>query len=115
MTVIANSVPLVDIPIACSLDGAAARGQLHDWQVLVADAVERSVRVSPTRTELVLRSTFDDLSSLSHLMELETGCCAFFRFTVELSAPNTVLVVEVPLEASSVLQSFIDEITVAIN
>jgi len=104
----------VSIPIACTLDAAAARTQLHEWRRLVTDAVERCVRVSPTRTDLVLRSDFVDLSPLAHLTQLETRCCAFFRFTFEVHASNFVLTVEVPTEASPVLQSFIDEITVAI-
>jgi hypothetical protein len=105
----------VDIPIACTLDGAGARAQLREWQVLVTESVERCVRVSPTRTELALRSDVDRLSELAHLTQLETRCCAFFRFTIEVNATNFVLAVEAPVEASSVLQSFIDEITVGIQ
>jgi hypothetical protein len=104
----------VSIPIACTLDGAAARAQLNEWRFLVTDAVERCVRVSPTRTELVLRSDVDGLSALAHLTQLETRCCAFFRFTFEVNATNFVLTIEVPTEASPVLQSFVDEISVGI-
>ena len=110
----ANRVAFVSIPIACTLDDDAARVQLSEWQVLVTDAVERFVRVTPTRTELVLRSDFEGLSALAHLTQLETRCCAFFRFTFEVNATNIVLAVEVPADASSVLQSFIEEITVGI-
>jgi hypothetical protein len=101
----------VNIPIACTLSDAAARVQVADWQLLVHDAVQRCVRVSPTRTELVLYPFFDDLSALATMMQLETRCCAFFRFAFEVTANEFVLSVEVPVEASAVLASFIDEIT----
>lgn len=93
----------------------SARAQLSEWRVLVTDAVERCVRVAPTRTQLVLRSDFDGLSALALLTQLETRGCAIFRFTFEVTATNIVLAVEVPAEASPVRQSFIDEITVGIE
>jgi hypothetical protein len=110
-----NKALFVDIPIACTLEAGAARKQLRAWQVLVSEAVERSVRVDPTRTELVLRSDFGGLCALAHLAQLETRCCAFFRFTFEVTAANFVLVAEVPADASSLLQTFFDDITAEIQ
>jgi hypothetical protein len=97
------------------LDEAAARVQVADWQLLVRDTVQRCVRVSATRAELVLYPNFDDVSRLAKMMQLETRCCAFFRFALEVTADEFIVTVEVPDDASSVLASFIDAITAGMH
>jgi len=93
---------------------AAARAWLSEWPVPVTDAVERRARVTSIKTELVLRSDFEGPNTLVRLTQLETRRCAFFRCTFEVTAANFVLGVDSAAEASPVLRSFIDEITVGI-
>lgn len=57
----------------------------------------------------MLRDDVKDLGRLANLAQLETRCCAFFRFTFEVTATNFVLVVRVPPGASSLLAAFLDE------
>jgi hypothetical protein len=105
----------VAIPVACSLDHGAARAQMQSWRDLVARSIERCDRVTPTRTELLIRSDVTDISALAQLAQLETRCCPFFRFTLEVRATNFVLTIEVPEDAALVLGTFSEEITVGIN
>ncbi len=62
----------------------------------------------------MLRDGIGELSTLANLAQLETRCCAFFRFTFEVAATKFVLVVEVPSDASVLLASFLDEICAAL-
>ncbi len=98
-------------PIACTLDAGAARAQVAEWRLLMARALEHSDRVSPTRNELVLKPSFEDLGALANLMQREARCCTFFRFTLEMTATRCLLSVEVPEEASSLLTTFVDDVT----
>lgn len=64
--------------------------------------VDRSERTAPTRLELSLLAG-SDIGSVIDLAQRETACCPFFTFTVEITAERLVLVVEVPDDATGVL------------
>jgi hypothetical protein len=94
----------VDVPLACSLEAPAARAQLDEWGVLLAETVTAMERPAPTSVHMTLRT--DDPSSLGELLALarrETLCCPFFRFRLEVTAEATTFTAEVPAEAASLL------------
>jgi hypothetical protein len=101
----------MDTPIACTLDFDSARAQLREWRDVLANVVERCDRVEPTKARLVLVDEVKDVSTLANLAQLETRCCTFFHFTIDVTATNFALVVEVPTDASPLLAGFLDEIS----
>jgi hypothetical protein len=97
---------MVEKPIACTLEAGAARAQLDAWQELLAGTIERRDRVATGRLELVLSSGFDQVDALVRLAQRETTCCAFFTFSVAISAEALTLVIEAPDDAAAVLDDF---------
>jgi hypothetical protein len=46
-----------------------------------------------------------DIASIAALAQREKACCPFFTFTIEISADDLTLVVEVPDDAIEVLNA----------
>lgn len=96
----------IDTPIACSLTPGAARSQLDEWRKLMDWAVARTERVSPTRLELHLEPNCE-LTAVVDLAQREVACCPFFAFAIDVRADGLVLVVDVPDDASEMLDKLI--------
>ena len=107
----AHRVASMEIPIACSLEASDARAQLDEWKELFSNAMTRVDRVAPTRFEVSFRPDLLELSELVQLAQREKACCPFFNFTLIIDSAMTTFVVEVPDDASSVLDQFIANIS----
>lgn len=81
-------------PIACSLEPERVPDRLREWKALVAAAVSR------TEVDGGVRLTFppgpDLAARVAELAAAEQSCCAFFDFTVRISAAATVLEARAP-------------------
>jgi MerR family transcriptional regulator, copper efflux regulator len=99
----------VDPPIACDLDTAAARSQLHEWQELLADGAVTTERVSPS--ELLVHLEGSRVAVVVELAQREKACCPFFDFSLGIDAAALVLRVAVPSEAAAVLDRLVDSTT----
>ncbi len=95
----------MEVPIACSLDDAAAQGQLGEWARLLRRSVASAERVTPGRLDLVL-GPGADLATVVGLAQREAACCPFFTFTVRIGANEVVLSVEAPEEAVTLVDEF---------
>jgi DNA-binding transcriptional MerR regulator len=81
-------------PIACTLDGAAIRDRLVEWQALLGQARSRtSAADGALRIELT-----DDvaLGELCRLVAAEQQCCAFFSFAITVDRRGIALEVRAP-------------------
>jgi hypothetical protein len=94
--------------MACTLGPGDARSQWGEWQDLLGQVVVGSERVSPHRLELELQPDAD-MGSVISLTQREAGCCAFFSFTIEITAHRLVLTVEVPDEAVTTLDQLVSD------
>ena len=101
--------PTEDPPIACHLDVAAARAQLHEWQELLADDAVTAERGSPS--ELSVHFDASRLAAVVELAQREKACCPFFDFSLGIDADALVLRVAVPSEAAAVLDRLVDSTT----
>ncbi|HEY3722201.1 MAG TPA: hypothetical protein VGN59_02455 [Acidimicrobiia bacterium] len=90
-------------PIACSLDDAAARDRLAEWQTALGALVTAVEWPAPNRVRMPLR---DDPVALLDLARREVACCPFFEFGIEVTAEGSALTVAVPDEAAAVLRDF---------
>jgi hypothetical protein len=77
---------------------------------MVNRCVERVSRVADNQLDLVLRSDFEDLTSLVRLTQREKDCCRFFTFTLDIDTNVVTLVVQVPDDAGDVLTAFASSI-----
>ena len=107
----APRVTSMEIPIACSLDASDARAQLDEWQELFARVMTHVDRVSINRFEVSFRPDLAELSELVQLAQREKACCPFFDFSLIINSTTTTFVVEVPDDASPVLDQFIANIS----
>ena len=98
------SLASMGIPIACRLDGAAARSQLDEWRDLLSALVESAERIAPGELALRLGPDPARLAALIDLARREKACCPFFGFTFTVEADAVTLHVLVPDEAASVLE-----------
>jgi hypothetical protein len=101
----------MEIPIACSLEASNARAQIGEWKDLLAKVMLRVDRVTPHRFEVVLRAELPEVRELVQLAQREKSCCPFFNFTLIIESSLATFVVEVPDDASSVLDDFIATIS----
>ena len=95
----------VDVPIVCSLNAEAADGRIREWRTFLSGSV-----VSTERRGNVLRLglVVSDgvLANAADLAAREKTCCPFFDFAIEIEPEARTLRVEVPEEASQVLEDF---------
>jgi hypothetical protein len=103
---LAHMITRVDAPIACSLDVGSARSQLSEWHELIQKAVAHIEQVVPTRVELALQPDCD-VRAVVGLAQREATCCPFFSFMLEIRSGVLVLVIEVPKEASALLEELV--------
>jgi hypothetical protein len=96
----------VEIPIACTLDAAAARSQLDEWRALFARMVVGTDRPERGHLRLHLGRDLDGLGHLVTLAQREKDCCRFFDFAIEIDTDAATLVVRVPDEAAAILDQF---------
>jgi hypothetical protein len=97
----------MQIPIACSLDGASARAQVEEWRALLAPLVVASERPDPQVLRLRLRAAGPArLAELVGLAQREKACCPFFAFSLEIEPDAVTFVSTVPPEAAGVLDRF---------
>ena len=93
-------------PIACSLDGNAARMQVDEWRALLASVVASVERTAPTNVTMRLNADPDAVASLIDLARREAACCRFFRFAVEVDAAGMAFTASVPPDATEMLDGF---------
>lgn len=90
-----------DVPVACTLGGDEYGERTQQWRQVLSGATDRteidggvSVRFSADP---------DVVAEVARLAAAEQGCCAFFDFTLHLSAGEFVLSVRAPETAEALL------------
>jgi hypothetical protein len=96
----------VRIPIACSLDRAAAEDQLDEWRALLAATVSSVERPSTTQLVFTLTRELDRIAELVDLARREQACCPFFGFELDIRADALRFVVTAPADAADLLDGF---------
>jgi DNA-binding transcriptional MerR regulator len=96
-----STKPEVDeLPIACTLSPDALRGQLRDWQELLAHAARRHQLDDGVRVEFAPSAPADELM---RLVSAEQNCCQFLRFAITVDTRGTALEVSGPKDAGSII------------
>ena len=93
----------MEIPIACTLGATEALTQFGEWKDLLSQLATNTSRTAPGRLEIILPTDLTNVTALIQLAQREKACCAFFDFTLVIKAERVTLVVDVPPEASSML------------
>jgi DNA-binding transcriptional MerR regulator len=94
--------PAVDeIPIACTLHPDALRGQLEDWQALLARAARREPLDDGVRVEFASNAPREELM---RLVAAEQECCQFLRFAITVDTRGVALEVRGPQDAGSIIE-----------
>jgi hypothetical protein len=88
---------------ACTLPTAERPLRLAEFDTLFRDAVREVTYVSPTHTRMRLAGPPGLEATVRDLTARESACCSFFTFTVEPSAGDVTLGVEVPAPYADVL------------
>ncbi|WP_375492772.1 hypothetical protein [uncultured Jatrophihabitans sp.] len=96
----------MEIPVACSLDGAAARTQLDEWQRLLVAAAEGVERVDETELSIRLADDPALLARTVRLAQREKACCPFFNFALTIEPDAVALRIRVPDDAAQLLDAF---------
>ena len=100
---------LVEVPIACTLDGDAAGDRLEEWRAALA--VVDEVQVSEQVARLRMPGDDEAFLRLVDLAEREKQCCAFFEFSIDLDGERRWLRIGVPEEAAGILTAFVASVT----
>ena len=93
------------MPIACSLTAAAADDRIDEWRSFLAASVDAAERTSPQQLRMHLASS-TVLAAAVDLAQREKACCEFLEFSIGIEADALWLWVQVPAEASLVLDDF---------
>jgi hypothetical protein len=96
----------VETPIACTLTDTDARARVRQWQEILDSSVIAARRASPGRLELTVRGVPALIAALAELASVETQCCRFFRFTMDIRDPEVTLAISVPDGAIETLDGF---------
>jgi hypothetical protein len=88
---------------ACTLPTAERPLRLAEFDALFRGAVREVADVSPTHTRMRLAGPPGLEATVRDLTARESACCSFFTFTVEPSAGDVTLGVEVPPPYAGVL------------
>jgi MerR family transcriptional regulator, copper efflux regulator len=91
-----------EVPIACTLRPDALRGQLEDWQALLAHAARRSTLDDGVRVELAAGAPLDELM---RLVAAEQACCQFLQFAITVDTRGIGLEVRGPDDARSIIEA----------
>jgi hypothetical protein len=76
---------------ACSLDTDDLRERLAAWRVLRDDALTIDVAGDAVRISFPVDHP---LTEVARLVALESACCPFYRFTIQVSGSNRALEVD---------------------
>jgi anti-sigma-K factor RskA len=95
-----------NVPVACSLDGAALGERAEEWRALVAASVT-AVEAGALTVRLVLRDSDGALTAAVALAQREKRCCAFFDVSIALEADRRTLVLAVPDGAEEAMAAFV--------
>ena len=94
----------MDIPIVCTLRPDALRGQLEDWQSLLAHAARRHPLDDGLRVEFAPSAAPADLM---RLVAAEQDCCQFLRFSITVDNRGVALEVRGPEDAGSIIEGLL--------
>ncbi len=75
----------------CTLDAANLHERLADWRAMRDRAT--SIEESASAVKLMLSSEVR-MEEVARLVELESACCAFYRFTMEMDGEARSLTVD---------------------
>jgi len=87
--------------VVCTLSGSEQTERVDEWQRLLASATGRSGIASGVRLEFP--SDPDLVAAVAGLAAAEQKCCAFFDFTLHLTAETLVVTVRAPEAASALV------------
>jgi DNA-binding transcriptional MerR regulator len=90
-----------DVQIACTLQPGALRGQIEDWQALLAHAARRHPLDDGVRVELAGSAPADELM---RLVAAEQDCCQFLRFAITVDTRGVALEVRGPEDAGAIIE-----------
>jgi hypothetical protein len=96
------------VPIACTLSVEEGPTRLEEWRTMLARVAAGADRPAPT--DLAFRIRDDaraELGALVDLVRREVTCCAFFEFSLQVTAAAVTLRVTVPPDASAILDEFV--------
>lgn len=91
------------VPTACTLPTAEQPLRRAEFDELFRTAVQRSIRIRPTRLDVVLSPHSE--ASARDLAERETACCSFFRFDFDHAEDGLVMRIGVPDDHIDVLDA----------
>ena len=95
------------VPIACTLTSDATTYRIAEWRVALDTLVTAVTRTAPGRVELRLVAGPAAAGQLVDLARREKACCGFFTFAMQIGADGSSLIVEVPEDATAVLDDFV--------
>jgi hypothetical protein len=79
------------IGASCTLDAADLRARLAEWRSLR----DRALAVETIDGGARLRFSPDEpMDAVARLVALESECCAFYRFTIQVDGPRRELMVD---------------------
>lgn len=87
--------------VACTLSGADQAGRVDEWRRLLTSATGRAEITDGVRLEFP--SHPDLVAAVARLAAAEQKCCAFFDFTLHLTAAALVLTVRAPEAADALM------------
>jgi hypothetical protein len=99
--VILVSKPLIEVPIACTLEPSTMPERLAEWSAVLGHAQTRVATADGG-----LRIEFDDgvdLAELARLIAAEQHCCAFFSFALTVDQRGQALEVRAPESAGGIV------------
>jgi len=96
----------VKVRVACTLGQEEAGQRVEDWRSALSTSVTQAERPSPERLVLTLTADPSSTEQLVRLARLEKRCCAFFSFKFEIEQEAVLFTIEVPSDASAVLDDF---------
>ena len=91
------------VPAACTLPTVEQPLRLAEFDEFFRAAVQRSIRTSTTRLDLVIVGEFE--ATARDLAERESSCCSFFRFNFHPAADDLVMSIGVPKDHVDVLDA----------
>ncbi|QLY30974.1 hypothetical protein H0264_00765 [Nocardia huaxiensis] len=91
------------VPDACTLPTVEQPLRTLEFATLLGETARRVHRRSATRLEVVIPAAAE--SAARDLARRESECCAFFAFSFEGDADDTVMGIEVPPAHSDILDA----------
>ena len=95
-----------DLPLACTLDGAALAERRARWEALSERARAGGER-TPGGVLLRYRPEPGVVDELRELVRLEGDCCAFLELILRDEGAEVLLEVSGPPEAAEVIDAFV--------